>query len=109
MDGRQNVVPWEKIDCFLIAYASLNWVRPFPKASNQGSRKLLWVPAKKAKKNNQAAQAIDQSKGFPFGGGINQAQAGETREHKHVAFRPIIHEQSTKKRIIYRPFTRGQL
>jgi hypothetical protein len=28
------------------------------------------------KKNNQAAQAIDQSK-FPFGGGINQGQAGE--------------------------------
>jgi hypothetical protein len=31
----------------------------------------------KKQKNNQAAQAIEQSKGFGFGGGINQGQAGE--------------------------------
>jgi hypothetical protein len=45
-------------------------------ASNQGDRRrdLLWSP-KKGKKNNQAAQAIDQSKFF--GGGINQGQAGK--------------------------------
>jgi hypothetical protein len=47
-------------------------------ASNQGgSRKLLedFRGKRKAPKNNQAAQAIEQSK--RFGGGINQAQAGE--------------------------------
>jgi hypothetical protein len=45
-------------------------------ASIQGRR--LLAEKRKGKKNNQAAQAIDQSK-WPFGGGINQAQTGEKR------------------------------
>jgi hypothetical protein len=49
-------------------------------ASNQENRRSLLAEKKefrekKGKKNNQAAQAIDQSKFF--GGGINQGQAGE--------------------------------
>jgi hypothetical protein len=45
---------------------------PYAAAANQG-RNLLGV--KKGKRNNQAAQATDQSKFF--GGGINQGQAGK--------------------------------
>jgi hypothetical protein len=46
-------------------------------AEEGGSRSLLGFSGggKKGHKNNQAAQAIDQSKFF--GGGINQGQAGE--------------------------------
>jgi hypothetical protein len=44
-------------------------------ASNQDKRRNL-LGFFGGKKNNQAAQAIDQSK-FPFGGGINQGQAGK--------------------------------
>jgi hypothetical protein len=43
-------------------------------ADEGASRSLL--AKKKGQKNNQAAQAIDQSK--LFSGGIKQAQAGET-------------------------------
>jgi hypothetical protein len=53
--------------------------KPFLRtASSQGNRRSLLGSSgggKKGHKNNQAAQAIDQSK-FPFGGGIQQGQAG---------------------------------
>jgi hypothetical protein len=50
---------------------------PFLRAASTQDRRrsLLGSSGKKGKKNNQAAQAIDQSK-FPFGGGIQQGQAG---------------------------------
>jgi hypothetical protein len=50
-------------------------------AANQGERRLLgFSGGRKGKKNNQAAQAIDQSKFF--GGGINQGQAGKRGKWK---------------------------
>jgi hypothetical protein len=50
-------------------------------ADEGASRSLL--ASKRGKKNNQAAQAIEQSK--LFGGGINQGQAGEAHLHLIVA------------------------
>jgi hypothetical protein len=56
---------------------SWTWIRA---ASTQGGRSLLAekrAEKRKAPKNNQAAQAIDQFKFFSEG--INQGQAGEQR------------------------------
>jgi hypothetical protein len=47
-------------------------------ASNQDGKRRHLLGAKKGKKNNQAAQAIDQSKFF--GGGINQGQAASNQD-----------------------------
>jgi hypothetical protein len=46
-------------------------------ASNQDKRRNL-LASKKGKKNNQAAQAIDQSKFFS--GGIQQGQAASNQD-----------------------------
>jgi hypothetical protein len=70
---------WFHVFCF--AGKLFRHFHLFRAASNQGNRRSLLGEkrtGKKGKKNNQAAQAIDQSK--LFGGGIQQGQAASNQD-----------------------------